>query len=365
MIMNNSGQPGDNLTIRIRGVGTNSNPDPLFLVDGLPMEKEGLDYLNPSDVESVEVLKDASSAAIYGTRGANGVILITTKKGKIGKKPEVSYEGYYSVQNPWSNLDMLNARQYIDIINEAGENDGRSNPYFSDAVIDTMHYDTDWLDEMFYENAPKMSHKITVSGGSEKSSYFSSLSYFSQDGLVAKGKSNFKRLTYRINSSHELGRLTVTNNLNVVSINKRGVDANNQYGFTGINQAMNMPPIVPVKYNDGSWGVPVDYGVGIQEITNPVAMLDVLNRTEKTNKILGNVSVDLKIIKGLVFRTNFGVEYSYVTNDEYVPVYFIDATHRNNALGDSSDFVTKEIHRYIRWNLDNTLIYTKTFNDSF
>ncbi len=363
MIMNNSGQPGENLTIRIRGVGTNSNPDPLFLVDGLPMEKEGLDYLNPSDVESVEVLKDASSAAIYGTRGANGVILITTKQGKIGKKPEVSYEGYYSVQNPWRKMDMLNASQYIDIINEAGENDGRVTPYFTDAAIDTMHYDTDWQDEMFYKNAPKMSHKITVSGGSEKSSYLTSIAYFSQDGLVAEGKSNFKRLNYRINSTHELGRLTVTNNLNVVSINKRGVDANNQYGFTGINQAMNMPPIVPVKYNDGSWGVPVDYGVGVQEITNPIAMLDVLNRTEKTNKILGNVSVDLRIIKGLVFRTNFGAEYSYVTNDQYVPVYFIDATHRNNARGDSSDYVTKEIHRYMRWNLDNTLSYTKSIGD--
>jgi TonB-linked SusC/RagA family outer membrane protein len=363
MIMSNSGQPGDNLTIRIRGVGTNSNPDPLFLVDGLPLQKEGLDYLNPTDVESVEVLKDASAAAIYGTRGANGVILITTKQGKVGKKPEITYESYYCVQNPWRKMDMLNASQYIDIINEAGENDGRSTPYFTDAVIDTMHYDTDWQDEMFYENAPKMSHKISISGGSEKSAYYSSLSYYSQDGLVAEGKSNFKRLNYRINSSHELGRVTVSNNINIVSINKKGVDANNQYGFTGINQAMNMPPIVPVKYNDGSWAVPTDYGMGVQEITNPLAMLDVLNRAEKTNKILGNVSVDLRLIKGLVFRTNFSAEYAYVTNDEYVPVYFIDATHRNNARGDSSDYVTKEIHKYMRWNLDNTLSYTKTLGN--
>jgi TonB-linked SusC/RagA family outer membrane protein len=362
MIMSNSGQPGDNLTIRIRGVGTNSNPDPLFLVDGLPLQKEGLDYLNPTDVESVEVLKDASAAAIYGTRGANGVILITTKQGKVGRKPEISYEGYYCVQNPWRKMDMLNASQYIDIINEAGVNDGRS-PFFSDAVIDTMHYDTDWQDEMFYDNAPKMSHRISVSGGSEKSAYYSSLSYYSQDGLIAEGKSNFKRLNYRINSTHELGRLTVTNNLNVVSINKKGVDANNMYGFTGINQAMNMPPIVPVKYGDGSWAVPTDYGVGIQEITNPIAMLDVLNRTEKTNKILGNVAADLRIIKGLVFRTNFSAEYAYVTNDEYVPAYSIDATHRNYARGDSSDFVTKEIHKYMRWNLDNTLSYTKTLGN--
>jgi TonB-linked SusC/RagA family outer membrane protein len=363
MIMNNSGQPGDNLTIRIRGVGTNSNPDPLFLVDGMPMEKEGLDYLNPTDVESVEVLKDASAAAIYGTRGANGVILITTKQGKVGKKPEISYESYYSVQNPWRKMDMLNASQYIDIINEAGENDGRATPYFTDAAIDTMHYDTDWQDEMFYENAPKMSHKISISGGSEKSAYYSSLSYFTQDGLVAKGKSNFERINFRLNSSHELGRLTVSNNLNVVSINKKGVDANNQYGFTGINQAMNMPPIVPVKYNDGSWAVPTDYGVGIQEITNPIAMLDVLNSAEKTNKFLGNVSADLRIIKGLVFRTSFSAEYAYVTNDAYTPAYFIDATHRNNARGDSSDYVTKEIHKYVRWNLDNTLSYTRAIGN--
>jgi TonB-linked SusC/RagA family outer membrane protein len=356
MIMNNSGQPGDNLTIRIRGVGTHHDPDPLFLVDGLPMEKEGLDYLNPSDVESIEILKDASSAAIYGTRGANGVILITTKQGKKGEKFKVTYDGYYCLQNPWRKLDMLNASEYIELFNEAFENDGKSNPLYAQEAIDTMIWDTDWQDEMYYYNAPKQSHTISINGGGEHSAYSSSLSYFSQDGIIAKGKSNFERITFRLNSTQEIGRLNFGSNLNFVDIRKKGIDANNQFGV-GINQAINMPPIVPVRFANGNFATPNDFNISLQEITNPIALLYYINRAERTNKVLGNVHADLEILKGLVLRTNFGSEFAYVNQDEYVPVYYIDPTHRNNALGESSDYVTKRVHKYIRWNWDNTLNY--------
>jgi TonB-linked SusC/RagA family outer membrane protein len=357
MIMNNSGQPGDNLTIRIRGVGTHHDPDPLFLVDGLPMEKESLDYLNPADVESVEILKDASSAAIYGTRGANGVILITTKQGQKGEKFRVTYDGYYCLQNPWRKLDMLNASEYIELFNEANENDGKSNPLFSQQAVDTMTWDTDWQDEMYYYNAPKQSHTISINGGGENSTYSSSLSYFSQDGIIAKGKSNFERITFRLNSTQEIGRLKFGGNLNFVDIRKKGIDANNQFGI-GINQAINMPPIVPVKFDNGIFATPNDFNISIQEITNPIALLYYINRAERTNKVLGNIYADLEIVKGLVLRTNFGTEFAYVNQDEYVPVYFIDATHRNDSRDEASDYVTKEIHKYIRWNWDNTLNYT-------
>lgn len=130
MIMNNSGQPGDNLTIRIRGTGTNSDADPLFIIDGLPMEKESLDYLNSNDVESIEVLKDASSAAIYGTRGANGVVIITTKQGAHGQKFTVSYDGFYGFQNPWHKLDLLNADQYMDIYQRSRDKRWQIHPIF-------------------------------------------------------------------------------------------------------------------------------------------------------------------------------------------------------------------------------------------
>lgn len=352
VIMNNSGQPGDNLTIRIRGTGTNGDPDPLFIIDGLPMEKEGLDYLNPADVESIEVLKDAAAAAIYGTRGANGVVIITTKQGKQGERFTVTYDGYYGVQNPWKKMDMLNSQQYMDIINEAAENDGRANPFFSQAAMDTLRWDTDWQDEMYYYNAPKISHTVRITGGSDKGTYSSSLNYFSQDGILAKGKSNFERITYRLNSSREIGKITVGSNLNLVNIKTKGIEGNSQFG-TGINQALNMPPIVPVKYDNGEWAVPNDFGIGLQEITNPVALLSYLNRETQTYKALGNIYGEYKILEGLTFRSNYGSEIAFVNGTSYTPAYDLDPTHRQLA-----NSANKSWDKYMRWNWDNTLTYT-------
>jgi TonB-dependent starch-binding outer membrane protein SusC len=119
VISNNSGQPGDQVSIRIRGIGTNGDAEPLYIVDGLPMSGAGTDFLNSNDIESIEVLKDAASAAIYGARGANGVILITTKSGEKGEKFTVSYDGYYGVQNPWKKINVLNSQEYVTLINEA------------------------------------------------------------------------------------------------------------------------------------------------------------------------------------------------------------------------------------------------------
>ena len=356
IIMNNSGQPGDNLTIRVRGTGTNGDPDPLFIIDGLPMEKEGLDFLNSSDVESIEVLKDASAAAIYGTRGANGVILITSKQGGENQKMTVTYDGYYSIQNPWRKLDMLDADQYIDIINEASQNDNNYD-YFDQDMIDTLRWDTDWQDEMYYKNAPKTSHNFSVSGGSENSTYFSSLAYYSQDGIIAEGKSKFERINYRLNATRKIGRLKVGSNLNFINIKKKGIEGNSQYG-TGISQALNMPSIIPVQFDDGEWAVPNNFNIGLQEITNPIALLSYHNRLERTNKVLGNVYADLNIIEGLTLRSNYGTEYAFVNISEYTPEYYLDATHLS-----TQNSAAKEVHKYIRWNWDNTLTFQKTINN--
>jgi len=359
VIMNNSGQPGDNMTIRIRGVGTNNDPDPLFLLDGVPMPKGGLDFLNSSDVESVEVLKDASSAAIYGTRGANGVIMITTKQGKKGSKYSVTYDGYYGIQNPWREQKMLNSQQYIQIFNEAGKNDGNVDPVIPDTTVDKIisnNWNTDWQKEMYYKNAPKTSHVISLTGGGEKSTYSSSLGYYSQDGIIAKGKSKFERVNYRLNTSHEFGILNAGSNINIVDINKKGIDANNQFGL-GINQALNMLPIVPVQYADGTYAAPIDFKIGMQEITNPVAMLNYYFQTDQTVKVVGNIWADLKIFKSFKFRTSLGGDYSVQSLANYTPVYYIDPTHQNTP----NDILTKEIVKNFNWNFENTLDYTKTF----
>lgn len=361
MVMSNSGQPGDNLTIRIRGVGTNGNADPLYIIDGLPLPKEAIDYLNPADIESIEVLKDASATAIYGTRGANGVILISTKKGKKNKPMQVSYSGYYGVQNTWRKQDLLNADEYIEIINEMQTNDGKP-VKFDQETIDMYKangWDTDWQDEMYFENAPKQSHTLSFTGGGEDNTYSSSLSYFAQDGIIAQNKSNFERFTYRLNTTRQFGILKIGSNLTLANINKKGIGGNDYYGL-GINQALNMPPVVPVKYDDGTWATPTDsdFGLGLQEITNPIAMLEYDQKKERVNKLLGNVYAELEIVEGLKLRTDYGGEYTLVTKNNYTPVYYIDATHQNPDV----DKVSTEMYKYVKWNWENTLAYTKVFN---
>ncbi|HYF69531.1 MAG TPA: TonB-dependent receptor [Ohtaekwangia sp.] len=353
IIMNNSGQPGDNLSIRIRGTGTNGNNDPLFIVDGLPLSKEGLDYLSTNDIESLEVLKDAASAAIYGTRGANGVVIITTKKGKKNERFTISYDGYYGVQNPWKKMDMLNSQQYVDIINEAAINDGTA-PYFPQSMMDTLHHDTDWLDKMFYRDAPKASHSISFSGGGEKATFSSSLNYFTQDGIAAKGKSNFERITYKLSNTYDFGKVTLGSNINIANIKTKGIDANTVGGI-GLIQGMNMPPIVPVKFSNGNWATPNHFNIGLQEISNPLAMLSYLNRKNTTTKVLGNIFIDVEIIKGLKFRSNYGGEVAFVKMDSYTPKYYLDGNHFT-----LSNSARKTIDQYNRWNWDNTLTYEKS-----
>ncbi|NJO88323.1 MAG: SusC/RagA family TonB-linked outer membrane protein, partial [Chloroflexia bacterium] len=354
-------QPGSFVSVRIRGNGTNGDAEPLYIVDGLPMDGGGIDFLNPSDVESVEVLKDAASSSIYGARGANGVVLITTKSGERNKKFQVSYDGYYGVQNPWRKLDVLDKDEYIMILNEASINAGQD-PFFDQARIDTLA-NTDWQDEMFYKNAPKMNHVISFTGGGENSAYSSSLSYYGQDGIVAEGNSKFERIAYRLNVTRKFGLLEIGSTLNFANIQTKGIAANDKYAGNSLIQALNMPPIVPVYNADGTFATPTAYGVGIQEITNPLAVLNYQNSETKTNKGIGSFYAEFDlgelfpVMKGLRFRTSFGGEIAYVANRGYTPEYYIDNLHQAKA-----STVSKKIEQYNRWNFENTLTYTKSFD---
>lgn len=359
IIKNNSGQPGDQVSIRVRGTGTNGDAEPLYIIDGLPMSGAGTDFLNSNDVASIEVLKDAASCAIYGARGANGVVLITTKSGKKNSKLVLTYDGYYGVQNPWKKLPLLNSEEYVMLTNEAAMNGGLP-PKFSASDIAGFEADTDWQDEVFNYNAPKQSHAISFNGGSDKLEYSSSLNYFSQDGIVAPGKSSFEKFGYRLNTAANFGFLKVGGNVNLASITSKGVDTNNH--FSGpLAQATNMPPIVPVKFSDGSWATPEDYGLGLQEITNPVAQLSYLNSRTKTNKLVGNLYAELDFeklsasLKGLKFKSSFGGEYAIVQNDNYTPLYHLDAMHFTTV-----DKSAKSYNVYTTWNFENVLTYDRT-----
>ena len=360
VITANSGQPGSQISVRIRGAGTNGDAEPLYIIDGLPMSGAGTDFLNASDIESIEVLKDAASAAIYGARGANGVVLITTKTGRTDTKLTVSYDGFYGLQNPWKKIPLLNTQEYILLTNEASINGGLG-PKFSQSQIDSFTADTDWQDEMFYYNAPKQSHSVSFTGGSDKLEYSSSFNYFGQDGIVAKGKSNFEKIGYRLNAAGTFGFFKLGGNINLVGITSRGIATNDRYGL-GLNQALNMPPIIPVKFSDGTWGTPESYGIGLQEITNPVAMASYNNSKTRTYKLIGNVYGEFdfgtvsKALEGLVFRSSFGGEYAIVNTDTYTPEYFLDAMHFSVI-----DKAYKGLDMYSRWNFENVLTYSKSF----
>jgi len=367
VITNNSGQPGEFVSVRIRGIGTNGDNEPLYIVDGLPTNGYGIDYLNSSDIESIEVLKDAASAAIYGARGGNGVVLITTKKGKKSEKFNVSYDAYIGIQNPWHTLDVLGASDYMDAMNEAAINSG-SKPDkvpFTDARRDTINWDTNWQEQMLNRNAKKESHVISLTGGSATSTYSSSLSYLNQEGILAKGNSFYDRFTYRLNTTRQFGMMTVGSNLNLAQMTNRSVGANDTYDGSALIQALNLPPIVPVKYDNGVWATPTDFGMGMQEISNPIALLSYRNSESKTRKAIANVYADfdfgqlIDALSGLKFKTSYNYEYSNVHYRSYSPVYDLDPTHKNVI-----NSVTTTDNHYVRWNVDNTLTYVKSFGEN-
>jgi TonB-linked SusC/RagA family outer membrane protein len=198
-------------------------------------------------------------------------------------------------------------------------------------------------------------------GGSDKLEYSSSINYFSQDGIVAKGKSNFEKIGYRLNAAGTFGFFKLGGNVNLVGITSRGIATNDRFGL-GLNQALNMPPIVPVMFSDGSWATPEAYGIGLQEITNPVAMISYNNSKTRTYKLIGNLYGEFDFgkitgaLEGLVFRTSFGGEYAMVNTDTYTPEYYLDAMHFSVI-----DKAYKGIDIYSRWNFENVLTYTKSF----
>ena len=245
-IMQNSGQPGAESRVRIRGTGTINDSNPLYIVDGMPLEG-GVDYLNPQDIQSIEVLKDAASAAIYGSRAANGVILVTTKSGKKGKAV-VNYDFSIGWQNPWRKMSVLNATEYETIMNEAYVNAGMD-PIYDDPS--KAGVGTNRQNEIYNENAPIMNHQASISGGGDKGSYFLSFGYLDQEGIVGgKDKSDYKRYSLRFNNTYNVFEnktnkffrsFKVGTNLGYTRIISKGISENDN--FSGpLASAVMTPP---------------------------------------------------------------------------------------------------------------------------
>jgi TonB-linked SusC/RagA family outer membrane protein len=338
-----SGQPGEAPTVRIRGTTSINNSDPLYVVDGIPLDDGGFDYLDPADIESIEVLKDAASAAIYGARSASGVILVTTKHGKAGQM-RVSYNGYFGTQAPARTLRLLDATQYATLRNESSVAAGLG-VLFPDPT--SLGKGTDWQSTIFNDHATEMSHEVSFSGGTDKSTFYASVGYFDQNGIVTTPISWYKRLTARVNSDHKLKSwLHFGENIGYSYIKNEGLgNTNSEFGGP-LSSAINLDPLTPVVitnpailntapynnepvlYNKQGYPYAISNYVG-QEETNPLAYEQTVQGYSWSNNLVSNAYLSVLPIKGLEVKTSIGTKLSWYGSTSFTPIYFLNASTSN------------------------------------
>ena len=373
-----SGQPGAATQVRVRGIGTINDSNPLYIVDGMPVTG-GTEYINPSDVESIEVLKDAASAAIYGSRGANGVILVTTKKGSEGKTT-VSYNGSYGISNPWKKLDVLDATTYALAINEMNMNIGNKPVYDNPS---SFGKGTDWQEEVFNRNAPMTDHQISVSGGNAKSNYFISGSYLYQEGIVGGNynHSNYGRYTLRANNNYTLfdrsetadvfRKFQLGTNITYSHDDSKSITANSERGSV-LGAAITIPAIFPV-YAENPDELLAEHPTAIKDsegrpftivgdqyaaMSNPLALLHQPVDTYTTDKIVASGYAEFEIIKGLVLKSSVGADMYITKDDGYSLPYYMNSSHQS-----PSSTVWSTMTRDFSWQIENTLSYEFTIGN--
>lgn len=379
-----SGDPEGAVRIRVRGISTvNAGSDPLYIVDGVPMER-GFANLNTNDIESIEVLKDASAAAIYGSRGSNGVVLVTTKKG-TSEKLTIRYDGYYGIQKVSKKLDMMNAYEFAQFAK-----DGHDNAYLSEVPdgsaddpnsIRPKSYhqipselfpylegeegltDTDWQDAIF-RTAGTTGHNISLSGKTSTVNYFVSGGYMKKDGIIIN--SDFQKYSMRVNLDGQHKRLKWGVNFAPSYSTSNKVDASGAGGV--VQSALMMPPIWPVYNDDGSfnyqgngyWRIGTDYQHN--EVLNPVAMATLQSDVTDRMSMTGKVYAELGLLKGLTYKISLGGDYYGAKNDTYressLPLKGKDYYDQpSNPIGYSSSGF------YFNWLIENQLTYTARFKE--
>lgn len=379
-----SGDPEGSVSIRVRGISTvNAGSDPLYIVDGVPMER-GFANMNTNDIESIEVLKDASAAAIYGSRGSNGVVLITTKKG-TSEKLTVQYDGYYGIQNVSKKLPMMNAYQFAEFAR-----DGHNNAYLAEVPgaspddpnsvrpksyhqipAELFPYlegqpgltDTDWQDAIF-RTANTTGHNISLSGKTNSVNYFVSGNYMNKEGIIIN--SDFKKYSMRMNIDGKYKRLKFGVNFAPSYSTSNSVDASGAGGI--VQSALMMPPVWPVYNEDGSynyqgngyWRIGTDYQHN--EVLNPVAMANLQSNITDRMSIIGKVYAELELYKGLTYKISFGGDYYGAHNDKYrqsaLPLKgknYYDMPSNPEGYSSSSF--------YFNWLIENQLTYNTTINE--
>ncbi|EIJ40749.1 TonB-linked outer membrane protein, SusC/RagA family [Galbibacter orientalis DSM 19592] len=349
----NGGTPGANAIVTIRGSSTLSDAGPLYVIDG--MFTDNMNSLNPSDIESISVLKDASAAAIYGSRAANGVIIVTTKKGKVGKVGiDVDYS--YGFQEVANKLDWANARQYADIVNRARDNDG--NPRFpaNDSQFNP-NIDSD-IQEESLRTAPILNANARIYGGSENLTYSLSLNHLDQEGIIKE--SSFQRTTVRSNGTFNLGKFKLES---TIGLTRSENNPNNYFG-----KERDLLPTINIYDENGDFngsdipdvpGAPsLSSFYGIGNIANSLGTATLEDRTVKRNTVLGSIAASYEIVDGLTYKLNLGLDSYADNNYTFTPSYYFNAgTYGNEPFAELRETNTN----YISTLIENTLTYAKTF----
>ncbi len=349
IVNESSGQPGAGKSILIRGISTNGDNSPLYIVDGLQVNN--IDNINPGDIESVDVLKDAASSAIYGARAANGVVIITTKKGTKGEG-SITYEGFNSISTPWKTPEMLGAADYIMLTREKFANANQT------SALETLGFpkagdptdDTDWMDEIF-EPATVQSHRLTATG----ENIFLSLEYWNQQGVIGGDKSNYKRYAARLNSAKDINwLLTIGENFYVNRVENQSLSVNDAFG-TVIADAFAYDPLTPLFDPAKDYGFAQSQWVQ-KEYINPLSRLFLANNDGHADQVLGNVYLEVKPIEGLKFRTDAGIDYSWYNFRSFTPDYAFHSAFTNVDNDISQGYGTSQS---LQW--ENYINYNKQF----
>jgi len=353
-ISSTSGQPGSDMKVTVRGLGTVGNSGPLYIIDGIEGD---ITTLNASDIQSIDVLKDAASAAIYGSQSANGVILVTTKQGTKGKG-QVSFDAYFGVQNVERKVSLLNAQEYKMIMDEQQINSGLS-PFNWASKGDLA--DTDWMGQMIKKDTKTQNYSLNITGGSETSTYSLSLSYNSQEGVIGGSDvSNYKRYGARVNTEHKLYKdiLVVGQHLNLNYINNVGINVGNQWNNT-LRSAFTVSPLSPVYSNNNLYNSPYNDTSNSKWNTtdgNPYgSMMTNTNNKNSNQKLLGDVYAEFQPIKNLKIKSTAGINYYSSNYRSFAPLYQFSVYSYNTN------------HETVNQNMNsgNTLTWTNTASYDF
>ena len=339
------GAPGDNVRLTIRGVGSIENSDPLIVIDGVPTDVP-LNMINMDDVASVDVLKDASATAIYGSRGAYGVVIITTKRGE-NEKGHISLKGSFGFDQLQRTLPLLKAYQFASLHNEMMANAGEpQNPAFADPKA--LGDGTDWMSEL-WQFAPTQNYSLSYSGGNQKSNFYVSGAFYDQKGIIKT--TAYRRITLQFN--HDTQILNWLKFGHKLSLN-HDVKSGGEYNIQNTMRAL---PTQAIFNEDGSWAGPVGLAMYVGDIANPIGKMKMNTNSTKGYNLLGNIYAEIKPLDWLIFKTTFGIQVMYWDKQSWTPAYDWQ------PIAQPESQVFRSFDKSITWLWDNTLSFVKTFKE--